>query len=255
MKKKYPILILAGAEKGALYETTGIECKACIPIKGKAMLDWVIEAFKKSPHISDIIVVGPENVDKLKSIKYVRKRIPQGNNIIYNIIAGIWYLKHVVYKSAKKHNGYLVSFCDAVFLRPDIIAHTLKNIEKSKSDFVLHYVEKGAYKNFGPSVKRTFIPVGSKAYTGSTIYYLKSSKYLPNLIYKLSAIRKIRKKPKQIMDYLKCEGKSLPQIGKALSKLLSIKVKLLSSPYPEMGMDVDKQEDLDFAEIYFNNRI
>ena len=56
--KKHTVIILAGGEKGPLYEPTGYKIKALIPIHGKPMIDWVVESFAQSPLVENIVVVG-----------------------------------------------------------------------------------------------------------------------------------------------------------------------------------------------------
>ena len=129
--KKYNVIILAGGEKGPLSEATGYACKAMIPIHGKPMLDWVVDAFQQSRYVDNIIVVGPEELEQLASHRYVRQRIFTGVNLFQNLMHAVTYIKTVLYHNAGEHNGYVVSFCDAVFLTPDVIDETLGHIDET----------------------------------------------------------------------------------------------------------------------------
>ena len=66
--KKYNVIILAGGEKGPLYEPTGYVEKALIPIHGKPMISHVIEAFHASQRVDQIVVVGSSNLDPLDAM-------------------------------------------------------------------------------------------------------------------------------------------------------------------------------------------
>ena len=79
-KKKYNVIILADRTRGPLYKEFGQEYKSLIPIHGKPVLDWVIEAFHQSESIDNIIVVGDEVLDQLASMRYVRARVMPGVN-------------------------------------------------------------------------------------------------------------------------------------------------------------------------------
>ena len=176
--EKYNVIVLAGGEKGPLDETTGYPNKAMIPIHGKPMLDWVIDAFYHSTYVDNIVVVGPEEVDQLASRRYVRQRLFTGRSIVQNLIHAVAYIKTVLFRDAASHNGYVISFCDAVFLTPEVINSTLRHIEESAPDVALHYTEKGTFERAGIDTTRTYIPIDGKDYTGAVIYYIKKWPYL-----------------------------------------------------------------------------
>ena len=171
--KKFHVILLAGGEKGPLFETTGYLEKALIPIRGKPMLSRVIEAFRACRRVDEIVVVGSSSLDTLEAMAHVRKRIFTGINVVQNLVHAVTYVKHRLYGGASDHNGYVISFCDAVFLTPEIIDDTLQAIEELDSDVVLHYVERSTFEEAGLPAQRTYIPVAGRQYTGSTIYYVR----------------------------------------------------------------------------------
>lgn len=89
----FNLVILAGGEKGPLYNAYGCSIKAMLPIHGKPMLDWVVEAFSKSQYIDSIVVVGPEELENLQSMQYVRKRIFEGVHVVQNMAHAVTYIK------------------------------------------------------------------------------------------------------------------------------------------------------------------
>lgn len=246
--KKYNLIILAGGEKGPLSKEYGCNSKALLPIHGKPMLDWVIEAFYNSPYIDNIVVVGGDELDKLSCMRHVRKRLPAGINVIQNLLHGMTYLKTNIYGASDKHNGYLISFCDAVFLNTEIINETIKNINESKSEVVFHYVEKNSFEKANLPAQRTYLPIGGKHYTGTTIYYLKKFRMITKLLDELMRLRENRKDPEKILEMLGCKGKDLAGIESVLSERLSSSVKIYESPHPQLGMDVDKPSDYELAQ-------
>lgn len=244
---KFNVIILAGGEKGPLYEPTGYKQKALIPIHEKPMVSRVIDVFSKCEEVDNIVVVGSSDLDALDAMKKVRKRIFTGFNLVQNVLHAITYVKHRLYKSAREHNGYVISFCDAVFLTPEIVQDTLRRIEDSHGDLVLHYVEKQSFVDENLPASRTYIPIAGKKYTGSTIYYVKHFSSLLAATPKLAKLRKVRKSPEKMLESIGCTGKDLPAIEQSLSKELGIDVKICVSPYARLGMDVDKPSDLELA--------
>lgn len=249
----YNLIILAGGEKGPLYDTTGFASKALLPIHGKPMLGWVIEAFKDNSDIENIVVVGGEELEQCASLRYVAKRVPAGLNLLQNILAGIHYVKSAIYNYKEKHNGYIISFCDAVFLTPEIVNNTVSNIVAHKADMHLHYVEKSTIEAEGLPAERTYIPICDKKYTGSTIYYIKKFSKLRTMLDLFSTLRKNRKDPLGLLKALRCEGMSLDEIETELSNRLDAQIKISESPYARLGMDVDKPKDLEIAKSLLEN--
>jgi GTP:adenosylcobinamide-phosphate guanylyltransferase len=245
--KKFHVILLAGGEKGPLFETTGYAEKALIPILGKPMLSRVIEAFRASERVNEIVVVGSSNLDTLEAMTHVRKRILTGLNVVQNLVHAVTYIKHRLCGGASDHNGYVISFCDAVFLTPQIIDDTLQSIEELDSEIVLHYVEKSTFEEAGLPTKRTYIPVAERHYTGSTIYYVKQFSKVLAAIPKLIELRKHRKDPQTLLRLIDCEGADLPQIEEALSRKLAARVRICISKHARLGVDVDKQSDLELA--------
>lgn len=244
---KLTLIILAGGEKGPLYEPTGYEAKALIPIHGKPMIDWVIEAFHDQPHIGTIVVVGPEELERCASIRFVQKRIAPGVNLLQNILAAVHYVKSSVYDYRDEHEGYLFSFCDAAFLTPTIVSHTLNTIVDRQADIHLHYVEKSSFEKEGLPSQRTYIPIEEKEYTGSTLYYIKKFSLVKSMVDIFGKLRKNRKDPHGLLRALDCEGKSLLEIEQTLSARLTADVSISVSPFARLGMDVDKPSDLTLA--------
>jgi molybdopterin-guanine dinucleotide biosynthesis protein A len=249
MTQKPVLLILAGGiETGDLFESYGCRNKALLPLHGKPMLDWVIEAFHASGTVDRIVVVGPPELDGLASMRHVAKRVDATPHFLRNILRGIAGINWMYFRRARRRPGYLITFCDAVFLNADIIRETVRNIATDDYDFVLHYVEKAAYDKNSITAKRTYIPIDGKFYTGSTIYYLRSFRKTLQSAHLLSELRARRKDPQGLLSVLGLQGLSLPQITAALSARINGKAAIFVSDAPGLGMDVDKVADYVMAE-------
>lgn len=252
MSNGYNLLVLAGGEKGPLSDVGNYSSKALIPIHNKPMISWVLDAYKEIDSIDKVVVVGPDELDSCDSIKNVSKRVTSGGTLIQNLLLGVGYIKTHVYKCASKHNGYIITFCDAVFLTPEIIKDTMKNIKDSDADIVLHYVEKETFVKDGLPCSRTYIPMDGMNLTGSVIYYVKKFSMVMNLLNELSQFRKYRKEPGKLLKIIGAESDKITDIESALSNKISGKVKLFISPFSGMGMDVDKPSDLELAKKLLN---
>lgn len=247
MLKKYNLILLAGGQQKPLYEVTGIENKAQIPIHGKPMIEWVLNAFAASGRIAETVVAGPRELEALRCMQSVRKRVHGGATVLESLMNAVGYVNMRLLPSESVHRGYLISFGDAVFLNETTIAAMLKNIDDTEPDIALHYVEKETYERAGLPLTRTFIPIGDGLYTGTTIYYIRRFRDLAGVLVELAQLRKIRKQPDEILKLIGCEGKSMPEVEARLSEETAAKLKLFVLDHPEAGMDVDKPVDLELA--------
>ena len=245
--KKFNLILLAGGQQKPLYEVTGIENKAQIPIHGKPMIEWVLDAFEASGRIAETVVVGPRELESLSCMQNVRKRVHGGATVLASLMNAIGYINLRLLPSETVHRGYLVSFGDAVFLNKKTIDAVLKNIDREQPDLALHYVEKGCYERAGLPLTRTFIPIGDGLYTGTVIYYVRRFRDLAGIFLQLAKLRKTRKNPDRMLDIIGCKGMSMSEVEARLSKAADANVKIFVLDLPEAGMDVDKPVDLELA--------
>jgi len=242
--RKFDLILLAGGS-GPLVRGTGYPSKALIPIHGKPMLAWVIDAYRQCDCIGNIVVAGPKVLDRLPAMRHVRRRVPAGHSLLQSFLHAALYTKFRLQRG--DHNGYLVSCCDAVFLTPDVIEAAVDNIRTTTPDVALHYVERSTYARAGLDVARTFIPVGDGEYTGTTIYYVRRLRRVLGAMRAVQKARKHRKQPFKLLSLLGEEPYSPSDVERILSARLSAKVGVFVLDRPEAGMDVDTLADLELA--------
>ncbi len=248
--KKYNLIILAGGENEEWCNQYGYNRKAFLPLDGEPMLGRVIHAYRKSKYIDKIVVVGSAELDQLSAMKYVHKRVGEGKSFIQNLVRAIIYVKSSIYKFRNRHNGYLISFCDAAYLNTKIIDATLEELDRHDPDLGIHYVEKQTLSNGGfPVENRSYMPVAGKQYTGSNIYYVRYFRVLVKVLKDIVTLRSYRKNPRLILKHLGCEDKDFDGISEVLSRKLKNRTKIIVSPFAEMGVDVDKPIDYELAKI------
>lgn len=247
---KYNLIILAGGENESWCNQYGYNRKAFLPINGEPMLGRVIKAYRRSKYIDKIVVVGSKELDQLAAMKYVHKRVPEGSSFLQNLLHGIVYIKTAVYKMAGRHNGYLISFCDAAYLNTDVINQTIENMDKHKPGMVFHYVHKDTLAKAGfPVENRSYMPVAGEHHTGSNIYYVRHFRCLLRVLRDIVILRSYRKSPAKILEHIGCSDKDYDGIAEVLSAKLKTKVKIFVSPFAEMGVDVDKPIDYELAKF------
>lgn len=245
--EKPNLIILAGGSKSPLLQNTGLADTALLPIHGKPMLDWVVEAFRASGCIDKIVVVGPEELDALESMQFVDRRVDATSSLTRNVMRGISYVRWTWYRNSLRHPGYIITFCDAVFLTPEAIAETVDTIRNSTQDLVLHYVEKASFEARGLPTDRAWISVEDKFYTASTIFYIRRFGKLSHGLHLIGDLQGYRHEPEGLLGILGLKNRSLADIEKGLSDRLGRGIGIYVSKYPELGMDVENPRDLELA--------
>jgi YegS/Rv2252/BmrU family lipid kinase len=157
------------------------------------------------------------------------------------------------YRNARKHPGYIITFCDAIFLTPEAIQDTVGHIQDSNRDLVLHYVEKSSFDAKDMTTPRTWIEVEDKLYAGSSIYYIRRFGKLAHGLHLIADLQEHRKRPEKFAGIPGLPGmpglkrRSLRDVEQALSNRLGRGIGLFVSDYPELGMEMDNTVDLAMA--------
>lgn len=86
-----PAIVTAGGIPQAgepLYPLSQGRAKALLPIAGKPMIQWVLEALESAEQISQIVVVGALLPEEMR-ISKVRATIPNQGDMLSNILSGM----------------------------------------------------------------------------------------------------------------------------------------------------------------------
>ncbi|HAP42927.1 MAG: hypothetical protein A2087_08720 [Spirochaetes bacterium GWD1_61_31] len=245
--KQRNLIILAGGEQGPLSAEAGTIHKAMLPIHGKPMLDWVLDAFQATGLIDHIAVVGAPELDQLASMRFVTKRLDPGVNVIQNLLNAVSYIKAEIYGNKPGHDGYFISFCDAVFLTPELIADAIRGVEEAAADVVLQYVDRSSFIRDGLDSQRTWIQIDGHSLTGTTLYYVRQFTKLIQYAPKLMQLRNVRKEPEKFFELIHCRERTIAGVEDSLSREIGGRVRVIISPHTRLGMDVDKPSDLSLA--------
>jgi GTP:adenosylcobinamide-phosphate guanylyltransferase len=221
--------------------------KAFVRLKGKFMISYVIEALRKCEKIEKIAVVG--DPEKLKQVEGIDLVIPQSDNMMDNILRGI--------QPFKNDRRVIILTCDIPFLTGEAVCDFIEKAEQTGADLCYPIIRREDNLKKFPDAKRTYARVKEGVFTGGNIFYIN-----PNVIDRLVGEAKkfiaYRKKPWKLGKLLGAKilflfliGRlSISHIEKKVEEVFGIKGKAIISPYPEIGNDVDKEEDIKMAMKY-----
>ena len=240
-------IILAGAiNSGPLREVSEEQYEAEIKIAGRPMLDYVLQALRSISSLQRIIVVGPQSLISAQMCDQNCTIVEQGNSWEESLINGLNVLQ--------SEEPLLLVTSDIPLITKEALEDFLERCRNRKADVYYSFVSKDANEKKYPGVQRTYVKLREGVFTGGNLGLVLPRVIRDNfeMFKKASAMRK---KPLQLCTLLgwKCLIKliigrlSIHEIEERVAKIFHFTAVGIASPYPEVGIDVDKPSDLKLA--------
>ncbi len=237
-------IVLAGGKsmEDPLAELTKGELKSMLPIAGKPMVQWVLDALSEAKTIATVVVMGIEDASMLQC-KKTMICLPDEGSLIGNIQAASRKLDEI-----HPEESHVVSLsADIPAVTAQIIDHMVEIYQKAEVDIYYGVVEKSAMEQRYPNSKRTYIKIKNDQVCGGDLNaFSKRAVLKPDALWQ--DLIKARKNPlKQaamigfdslillILGFL-----SLEQVAERVCRRMGITGKAIKVPFAEVGMDVDK---------------
>lgn len=242
MQKVDAVVLAGGSLKGI--SLPGIPAKGLLPIGDRLMLNYVVEALKGCSRIGRIVVVIP-------SAKGVA--LPEGAEFILNdgsltdnIYAGMGHLK----------TGRMILLVsgDIPLLTTEGVDNFLKCCEREKAQVYYPIIPQKDVERRFPGVRRTYAALRDGTFTGGNLALVDPGLFESNrdLLERLYGFRKSPLKLARVLGFsfvLKflLHLLTIEAAEKRLSNLIGGQGRAVITPHPEIGMDVDKDSDLELA--------
>ena len=229
--------------------TASVENKALLQIKGKYMIEYIIDTLRRSSMIEKIAVVGPK--EQLAPIIGDRvDYIVEGTDSI--VTNGVLAMEHF-----KDDKQVLITTSDIPMLTVEALEDFVNKSLAMNADLCYSVVDKRVNDAKYPEVKRTYARLWEGQFTGGNIF-----------LFNPAAIDQCKAFVEKMLEYRKSPAKMAMVLGlgfllrmalgvltisavqKKCEKLLGIKGAVVISEYPEVGNDVDKVSDIQFVEKY-----
>jgi molybdopterin-guanine dinucleotide biosynthesis protein A len=245
-------IILAGGKKENLLEGGNLpENEALIPIGSRVMVEYIVDAVLGSRYIERIIIAGPR--DELK--KYFQNHpgielVESGESPVQSLLKALDCLSPEEYQEK-----VLVTTGDIPLLTTEAVNGFLESCRGLEGDLFYPIVKKETNENKYPGVQRTYVSLKEGVFTGGNMFLLK-----PEIMKKCSRFAeelvRLRKKPLSLASYIGwffllryLMGRlSIKDAEDKVLELLGIKGVGIISPFPEIGIDVDKTSDLELVQ-------
>jgi GTP:adenosylcobinamide-phosphate guanylyltransferase len=217
--------------------------KALLPIAGKPMAQWVLDAVAASDRVGRAVVVGlgPEHGLTCgdKPVDY----IPNAGNIVDNTRAGVRRIQQL--NPGAKH-ALLVS-ADIPALRPDHIAWLVDTALQTDHDFYYTIIERRVMESRYPASRRSYTHLKGLTVCGGDMNLLATRVASDDnpLWNKIAAARKNVFRQVSLAGFSTLFLFAIRQLSVAraeqiASRRMGVRCRAILCPFAEIGMDVDK---------------
>ena len=226
-----------------LYAFTGVARKALIPLAGKPMIGWVVEALAGSGLIDNIVVVGlkPDEIDFGGAPVCF---IDAADGLIDNILAAVEKLKEINSTAGK----VLLCSSDIPLITPEIVRGFVAECGSQEADVYYAIVEEKVMEARFPGSNRTFVPFKGGRYSGGDVFLADVAipeKTDVDLWRSLTGSRKNYLEQARLLGFgfiirFLLRRMTVADAAERGSKIINLEARGVETRFAELGMDLDK---------------
>lgn len=223
--------------------------KALLDVCGKPMIQWVLDALDGSASVERVVVIGLPTDTPLRFNKPLTFIANQGS-MLQNIIAGL----HEVMRLNPDANAVLVAASDTPALTTAMVDWVAARVNESDDEIYYNVIRRETMEKRYPASKRTYTRLKDCEVCGGDLNAVRV-RLLNDQNPVWMEIIEARKNPlKQasllgfdVLLGLLFRRHTLGQMVKKVCQRLHLKGRELLCPYAELGMDVDKDFQLEIV--------
>lgn len=240
-------IILAGAKNtGPLKECSNSPYEAGIEIAGRPMVELVVAALLKVKRVNRIIVVVPEGILSPVVRERVWKVVSPGETMVDSLIGA--------FEASEPDAPVLVVTSDIPMISPEAVDDFLDRCDRRPAEVYYSFVSKEANELKYPGVQRTYVKLKDGTYTGGNIVLIHPKVVREHRKRLIQAVA-LRKQPLKLCRLLGLiffvkllfGQLTVAEIERRVERILHLQGAGIISPFPEVGIDVDKPSDLELA--------
>jgi CTP:molybdopterin cytidylyltransferase MocA len=226
-----------------LFELTGVEKKALIPLAGKPMISYVLEALFDSGRVANIVIVGLEPEDLPDQNGRQLYFVPSRNSLLDNIFAGLEKLQE--FDPALKK--FLLFSSDIPLITAATVRGFIDECGDQSADFYYSAIEERTMEARFPGSKRSYVPFKGGRYCGGDAFLIdvKASHGNIELARQLTSVRKNYFKQVQLTGFdfiirFLFRQMSIHEAAKRVAGRVWFQPAAVDTKFAELGMDLDK---------------
>lgn len=239
-----------------LYAVTGLAKKALIPLSGKPMVGWVVEALWGSGLIERIAVVGltPDEISFGDAPVYFAE---SAGGLIDNVLMGLETLRRV------NPNVKKIMLCssDIPLITPDIVRGFVEECGAQDADAYYAVVEKKLMEARFPGSRRTFVPFKGGHFSGGDafLFDVAATKGNVEMFRSLTSSRKNYLEQVRMFGYgyvikFLLRQMTVYEAAEEATQKLNLIARVVSTSFAELGMDLDKPHQYEMIKADLEKR-
>lgn len=226
--------------------------KTLVKIGARIMADYVVTALKNCPDVSKIVMVGPEFLREFFREEPGLLYATPGTTPLGSFASGVAVLDKQ--PDSDPDSWILACAGDTPFLTVAAVSDFLSRCRERDADFYYPIIPRQAAEKSFPGVKRTYVRLQDGVFTGGNLF-LANRHIIDSCLPRAEEFIRLRKKPTALArlvgfgvlwKYL-IGQLTLQEAEQRVSRLFGFRGAAVITPYPEIGVDVDKPSDLELA--------
>lgn len=211
------------------------------------MAQWVIDGLSQAETVEHLVVIGLEQDSGLHSPKPISYISDQGG-LVDNLMAGTLKILEI----APQTQSALTAAADIPTLRGSMVDWLVGQAKSLHRDLIYPVIEKSIMEARFPGTQRSYLPMKDGDYCGGDLFVLGSG-LLKSDVPRWEKILSNRKRGLvgaalmglDLVILIALRRLTLLQAEKLASRRLGIQGCLLPCPFAEVGMDVDRPNQLE----------
>ena len=241
---KIDALVLAGGKLDGFDIENRPPIKALLELEGRPMIEYILEALSNSENVGRIVILTPKKMKDERWAALADKIIYSDDIITKNIAKGLDYLG--------PGGRFLLVSSDVPLLTSEIIDDFIRATSKIEADFYYPVISKQTVEADFPKSKRTYFSTKDGTYTGGNIFLIEKQAFSKNRE-RGEQIFANRKRPLKMVRLIGIstiikfllKRTTLSELEAKASSILACKMRTIITEDAEVGVDVDKQDDLE----------
>jgi molybdopterin-guanine dinucleotide biosynthesis protein A len=242
------VIVLAGGPADELSaKTPGAPNKAFVTIGGIALVERTLRSLRSAASISRIIVVAPQRVKGHPALALADEVRPDGVRIRDSLRSGL--------AGLPRDTDVLVSTSDLPVLTAESIDDFVMRAHEKNADLTYGCLEKRVHLARFPDVPHTWAPLRDGTFCGTGFVTMRPRVW-PSLERFIEQLGHARKNPLRlarlfgwdILVRFATRRLTIADAEARASRVIGANVRAVISPYPEIGVNVDRVSDIALAE-------
>lgn len=230
-----------------LYAYSNGEAKALIDVAGKPMIQWVVDALCESKSVERIVLIGLSAKAQLPCKKPITYMSNQGK-LLQNVQAGT----AKVLELNPKAKYVLFASSDIPGVTGEMVDWLVQTCSETQDDLYYNVIRREDMEKRFPGSKRTWTKLKDLEVCGGDMNVVRAAIVNEHTDFWNRLIEK-RKNPLaqaqllglDMLFKLAMHSLTVAEVVERIADKLDLKGRAIVSPYPEIGMDVDKPHQLE----------